>query len=413
MAAGFLPEYARLVAQFGLPPRKKLKTLSKGMHAKVVLSLALAHQPELLILDEPTSGLDALVRREFLESMVDRAAQGQTVFLSSHQIGEVERVADIVAILRKGKLLLVEPLDELKAQVRRLTVTLKDGARTLPDFGGKILSQRWKPRQWQALVRGVGDEQLADACGPTRRSTAWRSTRRAWKTFLSPTCRAVTVLSLTCQVLLGAKTNRPKAATTGVNLEHSSMTTAAIFWRLFWKEYRLQRALWIAMAVLTTLLMLLVVEFTLVPRTDSTSMFGIAVALPAFYCLGCGATLFAGRTRGRHYEFQRSLPVGAGRVFAAKIAFALLSTIVAVRSDVVAGVVAERWNAICQDAPDHGESDACVMFLVGPGLFGLECFCGRRSSPCCSSGCSWPPFSAWRPRRSILPSANSLHGKRM
>ena len=81
------------------------------MYAKVVLALALAHQPELLILDEPTSGLDALVRREFLESMVDRAAQGQTVFLSSHQIVEVERVADIVAILRRGKLLLVEPLE--------------------------------------------------------------------------------------------------------------------------------------------------------------------------------------------------------------------------------------------------------------------------------------------------------------
>ncbi len=158
---GFLPEYARLVAQFGLPARKKLKTLSKGTHAKVVLSLALAHQPELLILDEPTSGLDALVRREFLESMVDRAAQGQTVFLSSHQIAEVERVADIVAILRKGKLLLVEPLDELKAGVRRLTVTLKDGAAAPPAFGGTILSQRQKPRQWQGLVRGLSDPQLA------------------------------------------------------------------------------------------------------------------------------------------------------------------------------------------------------------------------------------------------------------
>jgi ABC-2 type transport system ATP-binding protein len=158
---GFLPEYARLVAQFGLSPRKKLKTLSKGMHAKVALSLALAHQPELLILDEPTSGLDAMVRREFLESMVDRAAQGQTVFLSSHQIAEVERVADIVAILRKGKLLLVEPLDQLKARVRRLTVTMKDGAAALPAMGGKILSQRVKARQWQAIVRDVTDEQLA------------------------------------------------------------------------------------------------------------------------------------------------------------------------------------------------------------------------------------------------------------
>jgi ABC-2 type transport system ATP-binding protein len=158
---GFLPEYAKLAAQFGLPPKKKLKSLSKGTRAKVALSLALAHQPELLILDEPTSGLDAMVRREFLESMVDRAAQGQTVFLSSHQIVEVERVADIVAILRKGTLLLVERLDELKSQVRRLTITLKDGAAATPALGGRILSQRWQPRQGQAIVRGISEGQLA------------------------------------------------------------------------------------------------------------------------------------------------------------------------------------------------------------------------------------------------------------
>ncbi len=159
--AGFLPEYARLAAQFGLPSKKKLKTLSKGTRAKVALSLALAHQPELLVLDEPTSGLDALVRREFLESMVDRAAQGQTVFLSSHQIVEVERVADIVAILRKGKLVLVERLDTLKAQVRKLTVTLRDGAATQPAMGAEILSQRWHRRQCQAIVRGLTEGQLA------------------------------------------------------------------------------------------------------------------------------------------------------------------------------------------------------------------------------------------------------------
>jgi ABC-2 type transport system ATP-binding protein len=158
---GFLPEYARLVAQFGLPSQKKLKTLSKGTHAKVALSLALAHQPELLILDEPTSGLDAMVRREFLESMVDRAAEGQTVFLSSHQIAEVERVADIVAILRKGKLLLAEPLEQLKARVQKLTITMKDGAVMLPKLDGTILSQRLKARQWQAIVSGVADDQLA------------------------------------------------------------------------------------------------------------------------------------------------------------------------------------------------------------------------------------------------------------
>jgi ABC-2 type transport system ATP-binding protein len=157
----FLPEYLRLIKQYGLPLDRRLKALSKGMRAMVALSLALANQPELLILDEPTSGLDALVRHEFLESMVDRAAQGQTVFLSSHQIGEVERVADMVAILRKGKLLLVERLDELKAQIRRVTVTLKDGATDAPALGGEVLSQRRKPRQWQSVVRGTDDEQLA------------------------------------------------------------------------------------------------------------------------------------------------------------------------------------------------------------------------------------------------------------
>lgn len=156
----FLPEYRRLATQFGLPGGRKLKALSRGMRAKVVLSLALAHQPELLILDEPTSGLDALVRREFLESMVDRAAAGQTVFLSSHQIAEVERVADIVAILRKGKLVLAQRLDELKADVRRVTLTLSDGRTEPPDLPGEILAQRNRLRQWQLLIRGAAETEL-------------------------------------------------------------------------------------------------------------------------------------------------------------------------------------------------------------------------------------------------------------
>ena len=108
------------------------------MRAKVALSLAMAHQPELLVLDEPTSGLDTLVRREFLESMVDLAAAGRTVLLSSHQIGEVERVADIVAIMPRGQVLLVERLDELKRTTREVTVTMQEAAgarRRLPGRG--------------------------------------------------------------------------------------------------------------------------------------------------------------------------------------------------------------------------------------------------------------------------------------
>lgn len=168
---GFLTRYGRLTEQYGLAPKRKIKALSKGMRAKVALSLALAHDPELLILDEPTSGLDALVRREFLESMVDRAAEGKTIFLSSHQIADVERVADIVAIVRQGKLLLVERLDELKAGVAELTITLDESAASddqsngqidltelLGRIPGRILGSRHHARQCQALVRDLGPD---------------------------------------------------------------------------------------------------------------------------------------------------------------------------------------------------------------------------------------------------------------
>ncbi len=116
-AAGFHPDartgtaayqtrYVELTEGFGLPPKRKIKALSKGMRAKVSLALALASDPALLVLDEPTSGLDAMVRREFLESLVDLASTGRTVLLSSHQIGEVERVASHIAMLHQGKLIL-------------------------------------------------------------------------------------------------------------------------------------------------------------------------------------------------------------------------------------------------------------------------------------------------------------------
>lgn len=170
---GFLTRYMGLIEQFDLPPRRKIKSMSKGMRAKISLALALAHDPDLMILDEPTSGLDALVRREFLESMVDRAAAGKTVFLSSHQIGEVERVADIVAIVRKGKLLAMERLDEMKARIRELTVTLGDEPEAtvpaaLAQLNGRLLSRRQRGRQWQALVEDMPeglDASLRDDSG--------------------------------------------------------------------------------------------------------------------------------------------------------------------------------------------------------------------------------------------------------
>jgi len=163
--AGFYPpgfeyEYLALLKKFSVPMERKISQMSKGMRAKVSLSLALAHQPELLVLDEPTSGLDTLVRREFLESMVDIAATGRSVLLSSHLIGEVERVADIVAIVRQGQLMVVQSLEELKSQTHELTITLAEGAAQLPEIPGKVISSRQRARQWQVLTRHMEASQI-------------------------------------------------------------------------------------------------------------------------------------------------------------------------------------------------------------------------------------------------------------
>ncbi len=155
-SSGFLARYGDLTKGFGLPADRKIKALSKGMRAKVSLSLALASDPSLLILDEPTSGLDAMVRREFLESMVDLAAGGRTVLLSSHQIGEVERVASHVALLHKGKLVLAEALDDLRARTFLLAVNFqsRDHLEAPPtSLPLELIDASDAPRQAHWLVR--------------------------------------------------------------------------------------------------------------------------------------------------------------------------------------------------------------------------------------------------------------------
>jgi ABC-2 type transport system ATP-binding protein len=159
-ADGFEQRFRTLVSDFRVPLDRRLSQLSKGMRAKVGLSLAMAHSPELLILDEPTSGLDTMVRREFLESMVDIAAQGRTVLLSSHQIGEVERVADIVAIVHAGRLLVHEPLDELKHSTRQLTITVAESTTPRPALEGTVIYERRRGRQWDVLVRELDETAL-------------------------------------------------------------------------------------------------------------------------------------------------------------------------------------------------------------------------------------------------------------
>src|ERR1700722_6870455 len=97
-------EEQKLLRQYRLPLDRKVKSLSKGMRTKLGLLMAFARRPELLILDEPSDGLDPVGIEELLESLVTQCSEGTAVFFSSHQIAEVERVADHICMLNKGRL---------------------------------------------------------------------------------------------------------------------------------------------------------------------------------------------------------------------------------------------------------------------------------------------------------------------
>jgi ABC-2 type transport system ATP-binding protein len=118
-----------LAQRLDLDLDRHIGALSHGNRQKVGIVQAFMHQPDLLILDEPTAGLDPLVQREFLGLLREARDQGRTVFLSSHILSEVEAVADLVAILRLGRLAVVEAVEKLKAQaLRRIDLTFDDPA---------------------------------------------------------------------------------------------------------------------------------------------------------------------------------------------------------------------------------------------------------------------------------------------
>jgi ABC-2 type transport system ATP-binding protein len=109
-----------LLQRFELPRGRKIRQLSKGMRTKLALLLGFARRCRLLILDEPTEGLDPVAIEDVLQIVVSLAAQGTTVFFSSHQIAEVEQVADHLLMIDSGTLVLDAPIDQVKEQYRRI-----------------------------------------------------------------------------------------------------------------------------------------------------------------------------------------------------------------------------------------------------------------------------------------------------
>ena len=113
---GVDPAYrAELIERFALDPSKPARAYSSGNRQKVALIAAFATRAPLLVLDEPTSGLDPLMESEFRAAVREARERGQTVFLSSHQLGEVEAVSDRVAVLREGRLVEVADVTALRA----------------------------------------------------------------------------------------------------------------------------------------------------------------------------------------------------------------------------------------------------------------------------------------------------------
>ncbi len=143
-----------LIERFALDTRKKIRALSKGNRQKVQLVAALATRADLLVLDEPTSGLDPLMEIAFRDCIHEAREHGQTVFLSSHILSEVEAVCDRVGILRAGRLVDEGTLRQLRhLSAQTVEVTFREAIPDLPSLDG-IRATRVGSREMRFEVSG-------------------------------------------------------------------------------------------------------------------------------------------------------------------------------------------------------------------------------------------------------------------
>ena len=164
------PKYAEELREaFDLDPKAKVKALSRGQRARAGLLVALAHRPELLVLDEPSSGLDPVVRRDILGAIIRTIAdEGRTVFFSSHLLDEVERVADRVAIIHEGRIMLTASMDEIKESHRRMTLRFGKAMSQPPALVGTLACEGGGA-EWTYVCNGESEplRRAAEAIGAT------------------------------------------------------------------------------------------------------------------------------------------------------------------------------------------------------------------------------------------------------
>lgn len=157
--------------RFEVPLEVAFGDLSKGQKCQVMLALALAHGPELLVLDDPTLGLDSVARKAvFEELVVELADRGTTVFLTSHDLPGIEGIATHIASIAEGRLLLDEPLESLKARFRRIRLGSSAASEALDPFAPltseqhgrdlEVVVSRFDDRIFEQLRRAPGIERL-------------------------------------------------------------------------------------------------------------------------------------------------------------------------------------------------------------------------------------------------------------
>ena len=172
--AAFYPRWRadleqRYLRKFELPLDRKVKVLSRGARTKLALLLAFCRGAELLILDEPTSGLDPAVTEEVLQALVAHVAgEEMTVFFSSHQIAEVDQIADRVAIIDRGRAVVTGALDELRENFRRIQLVF-DGDAPEHAFRAPGVERVRRKGRVLSVLSSAGAERVLDearALGP-------------------------------------------------------------------------------------------------------------------------------------------------------------------------------------------------------------------------------------------------------
>lgn len=162
-----LDDFLVCAEQLYLDPHLPVRRMSRGTRQKLGLVLALAHRPRLLILDEPTASLDPIIQRVLYDHLRAAAAEGRTVFLSSHTLSEVEELCHRVAILRQGNLVAQDSIENLrKRALRSVIIRWREGfdAATIEPPPGVNLSERSR-QVWRGTQTGSSAELLAYLAG--------------------------------------------------------------------------------------------------------------------------------------------------------------------------------------------------------------------------------------------------------